>query len=195
MSIKETTQVTASEGILDLLLMRTDGYQKIKKNGVFVNYHGEKIWFYDENITWQHIGDEVYVRYDTNNLSTVRLYDHEDRYLYTWKSADWMYTNYVGEESEVLAEIGRMKSSVRKQTAQLANQIIGEEFDITQQNGLNYIARQNEGKFNIETADNTVELTSDEPLPKDINDDIQSERNRLKIDFKTIAENAMRQKG
>ncbi|MBR6242826.1 MAG: transposase, partial [Ruminococcus sp.] len=190
-SIADITQRTASEGVLDLLLMRTKGYQKIKKNGVFVNYHGEKVWYYDEQITWQHIGEEVCVKYDPNNKGTVRLYDRDDRYLYTWKVADWMFTEYVGEDSEKLAEIGRKKSHVRRDMIQLRQQIIGDDFRCTQQDGLEYIAGKNKGKFRIKMSKNIIPLTVSEELPKAVNDI----NTKIPVSIELITKNAELQKG
>jgi len=79
-SIAETSLRKASQETFDLLMPRNAGFQKVKRNDVFITYHGEKIWYYDKNITWQHIGEEVCVRYNRNDPSVVRLYDHEDRY-------------------------------------------------------------------------------------------------------------------
>ena len=74
-SIAETAIRKASEDVLNLLMLRNNGFQKIKRDGVFITYHGKKIWYYDEHLTWQHIGEKVCVRYDRNNPSVVRLYD------------------------------------------------------------------------------------------------------------------------
>ncbi len=87
-SIAETSLRKASKETLDLLMLRNAGFQKIKRDGVFITYHGEKIWYYDKNITWQHIVEEVCVRYDRNDPSEVRIYDKEDRFLYSWQCAD-----------------------------------------------------------------------------------------------------------
>jgi hypothetical protein len=191
-SISETTQRTASEGVLDLLLMRTKGYQKIEKRGVYVDYHGEKVWYYDENITWKHIGEEVCVRYDPNSKNSVRLYDRDDRYMYTWNVADWMFTEYVGESPEKLAEISRKKSHVRNEMLRLRQEIIGDSLNISQQDGLDYIARQNKGKFEIRMSDNAVPITVSEELPKAVNDDSYT---NIPVNIKMITKNAESQKG
>ena len=198
-SIAEITQRTASEGVLDLLLMRTNGFQKVKKEGVFINYRGEKIWYYDENVTWQHIHEEVYVKYNPDDLRTVRIYDREDRYLYTWKIADWMFTEYVGENREALAEIGRKKASVRNQVIEAKKQLQGGDIFITQQDGLDYCAEQNKGRFIIHMSKNIAEITADEPFPMAVNGDNENTP-RIRMNLSTIAENASmeharRQKG
>ncbi len=77
-SIAETLIRKASAEVLDLLMLRNAGFQNVKRDGVFIMYHGEKIWYYDKDITWQHIGEKVCVRYDRNDPSNVRIYDTED---------------------------------------------------------------------------------------------------------------------
>ena len=147
-SIAETSLRKASDETLDLLMLRNAGFQKVKRNGVFIIYHGEKVWYYDKSITWQHIGEEVCVRYDRNNPSTVRLYDHEDRYLYTWKCADWLMLEYLSADNKDLAGLGRGKTDVTKQVKARAKKLRGDS-NFTQRNGLEYLLLHNKGKFNI----------------------------------------------
>ena len=42
-SIAETSLRKASDETLDLLMLRNAGFQKVKRNGVFITYHGEKV--------------------------------------------------------------------------------------------------------------------------------------------------------
>lgn len=87
-SIQEAGQRTATKDELSLLLMRSTRYQKIKRNGVSIEIAGEKMWYLDYEHTHEHLGEEVYVRYDPSEPFTVRLYDREtDRYRFTWPLA------------------------------------------------------------------------------------------------------------
>lgn len=43
---------------------------------------------------------EVYVRYDPANLESVRVYDKDDKYLYTWKLADHLLVDYLSNIKE-----------------------------------------------------------------------------------------------
>lgn len=160
-SIKETEFRKAKEDVLDLLMLRNAGFQKIKRDGVFITYHGEKIWYYDKNITWKHIGEEVCVRYDRNALSTVRLYDREDRFLYSWECADWLMLEYFNASEEELAELGHRKADVVKQIKARKKELIGSGTLIPKE-GLRYIASQNAGKFNIQQPKNIIIVTANE---------------------------------
>ena len=160
-SIAETSLRKASQETLDLLMLRNAGFQKVKRNGVFITYHGEKIWYYDKNITWQHIGEEVCVRYDRNDPSIVRLYDREDRYLYSWECADWLTLEYFSAGKEELAELGRGQADVIKQVKARTRELKGNS-SFTQKDGLRYISAQNAGKFNVQLPKNIIIVTANE---------------------------------
>lgn len=165
-SIAETSLRKASRETLDLLMLRNTGFQKIKRDGVFITYHGEKIWYYDKNITWQHIGEEVCVRYDRNDPSEVRIYDKEDKFLYSWQCADWLTLEYFGESKEKIAELGRGQADVTKQVKARARELRGDS-SLTQKDGLRYISAQNAGKFNVQLPKNIVIVTANEEPPEE----------------------------
>lgn len=189
-SIAETSLRKASKEVLDLLMLRNAGFQKVKRDGVFIPYHGEKIWYYDKNVTWQHIGEKVCVRYDRNDLSSVRIYDEEDRYLYSWECADWLTTNYFNEDKEKLAELGRGQADVVKQIKMRSKELRG-DITLTQKEGMKHLSKQNEGKFRIIMPKNIIPVTTSEPMPKVAN----GENIQVPINLKTIMKNAKKQKG
>lgn len=66
---------------LNLMLMRSTKVQTVKRNGVFLNVSGEKLEYWDDE-TWKLLGEKVYVRYDPEDLSSVRIYEAEtDRFI------------------------------------------------------------------------------------------------------------------
>lgn len=71
----------ASKEDLDLMLMRSSQYQKISRKGVHITIAGEKLWYAAED-TWLHLGEEVYTRHDPRDLSSIKVYDRDDRYLF-----------------------------------------------------------------------------------------------------------------
>ncbi|MBD5142109.1 MAG: DDE-type integrase/transposase/recombinase [Ruminococcus sp.] len=191
-SIAETAIRKASEDVLDLLMLRNNGFQKVKRDGVFITYHGKKIWYYDEHLTWQHIGEKVCVRYDRNNPSVVRLYDTEDRYLFSWQCADWLITEYFNASSEEIAEIGRKKTSVIKQVRERVEELQGEKV-ITHKSGLAYLSKQGKSKFHIQMPEHVVHIMSpEESLPKVVGGE---EYPPISVNLRVIAQNAKKQKG
>lgn len=190
-SMSSRTMRVATEDVLDLLLMRTNGYQKIKREGVFIPYHGEKLWYYDEHNTWQHIGEEVYVRYNPNDLTSVRIYDREDRYLYTWKCADWAIMEYANEAQDSLAELGRKKTHIQRQIVERARELRGKPF-ITQRMGLQYCAKHDRDKFEIRLPKSIAPIMANES-PLEEKQAVGAETNVV-FDLKRIRRNAMKRK-
>ena len=155
----------ASKEVLDLLMLRNAGFQKIKRDGVFITYHSQKLWYYDKDVTWQHIGEKVCVRYDRNDPSKVRIYDEEDKFLYSWECADWLITEYLNESKEKLAELGRGQADVVKQIKMRSRELKGNS-NFTQKDGLKYLSKQNKGKFSIKTPKSIIPVTTSEPIQK-----------------------------
>ena len=57
--------------------------QTVKRNGVTLTIAGEKLDYWDSE-TWKLLGEKVYLRYDPDDLSEVRIYEAEsDRYIRT----------------------------------------------------------------------------------------------------------------
>ena len=164
-SIAETSIKKASKEVLDLLMLRNAGFQKIKRDGVFITYHSQKLWYYDKDVTWQHIGEKVCVRYDRNDPSKVRIYDEEDKFLYSWECADWLITEYLNESKEKLAELGRGQADVVKQIKMRSRELKGNS-NFTQKDGLKYLSKQNKGKFSIKTPKSIIPVTTSEPIQK-----------------------------
>lgn len=82
-SIAEVGQRMAAPEDLALMLLRSTRMQKVGRNGVYVTICGEKLEYWDTD-TWALFGQEVYVRYDPADLSSVRLYEAgTDRYIRT----------------------------------------------------------------------------------------------------------------
>ena len=113
-SIKTVGVRLAGEAELNLMLMRSTRFQKVKRNGVFVNISGEKIWFYDREETFRHLDEEVAVRYDPGDLRQVRIYDKDDRYMFTWHNADVLLCDYIEENMDNVRDAEEMKRSVVK---------------------------------------------------------------------------------
>ena len=111
--IKNVGVRQATESELNLMLMRSSRCQKVKRNGVFVNIAGEKIWFMDIHETYKHLNEEVFVRYDPADLRQVRVYDINDRYLFTWKNNDTLLVDYITEEKEEIQDAEKLQRKVK----------------------------------------------------------------------------------
>ena len=189
-SAEETSIRYADESVLNILMLRNNGFQTVQRDGVFIWYHGGKIWYYDEKTTWKYLKQRVCVRYDGNNPSEVRLYDTEDRYLCTWKCADWLITQYFNESRENLAELGRKKSNFRKLVKGRIGELKGDKIRVTHGDGTRAAARQNKGKFILPVPKNIIPVTTPETLPKAVG----AEEVSVEINLGRMIENAAKRK-
>lgn len=94
----------ASEADLHLMMLRNTRMQKVKREGVVLKLYGTELTFWNQKLSFDHIGEEVYVRYDPDDLAEVRVYDAQDRFLGT--AAQKTALSYFADK-EAVAE--RMK--------------------------------------------------------------------------------------
>ncbi|MGL5438814.1 MAG: Mu transposase C-terminal domain-containing protein [Filifactoraceae bacterium] len=76
-----TTVRRATEDDLDLLLMRSSKLVKVGRRGLTLSIYGEKYDYYNEELLSLYQGKDVYYRYDPMDLSSIRVYDNEDRFI------------------------------------------------------------------------------------------------------------------
>ena len=55
--------------------------QKVKRNGIMFKLYDKELWYGNDEILINHLGESVYFRYNPDDLNTVRIYDIEDRFL------------------------------------------------------------------------------------------------------------------
>ncbi len=188
--IKEVRR--ASESELNLMLMRSSRIQKIKRNGVYITVAGEKLWYMKAEETIMHIGDEVYVRYDPADLTSVRIYSADDRYLFTWNLADALMIDYITQQKEEIADaqalIRRTGKFIREQARGLTANLTAEQritaIDMTVRR-----AAAAKGKdFHIEMPKNIIPVRMDEEIPEQMHTDMPIER--VTIDLKRMKKNS-----
>lgn len=74
-------QKKAPEEELNLMLLRSTRLQKVRRDGVRIRFYEKDLWFVSDELVYRHIGEEVFVRYNPDDLSQVRIYDREERFL------------------------------------------------------------------------------------------------------------------
>lgn len=132
-SIQKTIYRTATEQDLNLMLLRSSKYQKVKRNGVFITINGVKL-NYCNDTTWTMLDEEVYVRYNPNDPSSVRLYNKEDKYLDTVKLANDLMVGYMDTAEEIAKGqefSGNVKRNIKNMAKSLtANMDSSEKIDV-----------------------------------------------------------------
>ena len=187
----------AADAELNLMLMRSTRTQKIKRNGVYITFAGEKIWYMNPEETILHLGEEVYVRYDPADLKTVRLYNTQDQYLFTWELADILLLDYLTSNPEEIANaemmIRRTKKFVRDQvkgiTADLTNAQRIDSLDAT----IRRAAKAKEERFQIRYP-KTIEPVRAGETEEEHRMVSGSEMIPVTIDLKKMRQNAQRRK-
>ncbi|MGP1597816.1 Mu transposase C-terminal domain-containing protein [Peptoanaerobacter stomatis] len=111
--VKDSVMTKISESELNLMLMRSETIQKVKRKGVKVRISGEDIWFSSED-SWLMFGKEVYVRYDPTNLSTARIYDKDDRYIATWEVERTLMLAFMENDVDALSDANEKLAKIRK---------------------------------------------------------------------------------
>jgi len=183
---------------LNLLLMRSTRIQKIKRNGVCVEIFGEKLWYMDIRQTVENLQKKVYVRYDPADLRSVRIYDEEDRYMFTWKLADALLTDYITEKKEEIADgekiiraVGKfVREQVKGISANLRNDQKITMFDMTLRKAL----KNKSEKFKIELPSNIIPIKANEVQAEEFEKAAGAERTVI-VDLKKIERNSLKRKG
>lgn len=187
----------AGEDELNLMLMRSTRFQKIKRNGVYVDIFGEKLWYMDTKETVMNLDKVVSVRYDPADLGSVRIYDESDRYLFTWKLADMLLADYIEETKERISDAQKAAHSVRKFVKEQAKGITENLTNEQRITMLDMSMRRNcknaKEQFKIEFPTNIVPIKSNEPKNDEIKKAAGAEHAVL-IDLNRIEKNYLKRK-
>lgn len=186
----------ANAADLNLMLMRSTRLQKIKRNGVYVVYGGERIWYRHPEQTILHLDESVYVRYDPADLKSVRLYDEQDRYLYTWSLADTLLVSYLETEQQQIADAQAVAHHSRKfirsvakgLTASLTPEQRITMLDMTVRNAQTAKAEQ----FHIDLPKNIVPIRTEESLEESMA--VGAEHQTVDISLKRIQKNSQKRR-
>lgn len=95
---------------LNLMLMRSTRKQMVDREGVHLTLHGKKLWYYDMDFVLQHQREEIYLRYDPDDLRKVRVYDLQDRFMAELPAFDEVILHY-GATSD---DVGRVMALERR---------------------------------------------------------------------------------
>lgn len=109
----------APEDVLSLLMMRSTRLQKIGRNGVHITISGEKIYYFNDNLKFMQ-DKRVFVRYDPEDLDTVRVYDEQEAYLMTVPMRDDMQLLYGHNKDDISAAMSEKRRWQRTTKEQIA---------------------------------------------------------------------------
>lgn len=106
---------TATKEQLNLMMLRNTRMQKVKRDGVYLGLYDMKIYFNSVELNWSYFGEKVYFRYNPDDLSEVRVYDEQDRFLCTAKQiAKLSYFATKEQVAEAMRENRRLEQLVKR---------------------------------------------------------------------------------
>lgn len=106
------TKRVASAEDLNLMLMRSSRAQKVTRRGVHLDIAGQRIDYWNDELVFNYLGQQVYYRYDPDDLSEVRVYDLQDRFIMTAPADNTAVLTYGASKEEVkeaMAKVRRME--------------------------------------------------------------------------------------
>ena len=100
---------TATAEALNLMLMRSSRAQTVGRRGVHLDIAGGRIDYWNDDFVHLMLGKKVYFRYDPDNLSEVRIYDLEDRYIMTVPADNEAVLSYNANREDVKAAMAKTR--------------------------------------------------------------------------------------
>lgn len=176
----------ASENDLQLMLMRTSKPVRVTRRGVTLKIHGLELDFYTPELANLRMKDKVYLRYDPEDLSKVRVYDMEDRFL-TEAPQSKLTAGYLATQEQI-AELMAAKRKAEKAVREYGQALRLPDDPERALNLATALARHNLDGLELAPKPNCIELRraeQEEPLLRAVGD----------IDIGAMTENLIRQRG
>ncbi len=161
---------TATSEELNLMLMRSTRPQQVTRRGVHLDIDGGRIDYWNDDFVHLMLGKKVYFRYDPENLSEVRIYDLEDRYIMSVPADNTAVLSYNASKEDVKAAMAKTRRLERIAREYKENAILAENDRITamelvlkqaERNKQNYQGKANPSILEVQRAD-------EEPLYKKV---------------------------
>lgn len=107
-----TRRVAGAED-LSLMLMRSARPQKVTRRGVHLDIAGQRLDYWNDDMLMNLLGKQVYFRYDPDDLSEIRVYDLEDRYIMTVPVDNTAVLTYGASREDVKEAMGKVRRMER----------------------------------------------------------------------------------
>ena len=100
---------------LNLMFMRyakgNKGTLKVGKNGVTLTFYGKELQYWSEDLWKIYFGRDVYVRYNPDDLNSIRVYDIEQKFLCVAELKTEL--SYTATKEEIKAQQKENRSAVK----------------------------------------------------------------------------------
>ena len=157
-----TRKRVASAEELNLMLMRSTRPQQVTRRGVHLDVGGGRIDYWNDDFVHLMLGKKVYFRYDPEDLSEVRIYDLEDRYIMSVPADSEAVLSYGAGKDDVKSAMAKTRRLERIAKEYKENIILAEADRITamelvlkqaERNKANYQGRPNPSILTVQRAD------------------------------------------
>lgn len=91
------------------MLMRSARVQTVTRRGVHLDIAGQRLDYWNDDFIFNYMGKKVYFRYDPDDLSAVRVYDLEDRFIMTVPVDNTAVLTYGASKEEVKQAMGKVR--------------------------------------------------------------------------------------
>ncbi len=182
----------ATEEDLWLMMLRTTRPHKVSRRGVYITVAGQRLEYINDDLLLNWQGKQVYVRYDPENLATVRVYDSEDRFITTAQCADETVLEYGADKETVanaMREVRRQEHIVRDSVK--ANRVVA----LGSKTALDIVLCEVENNKRKETPQNTAVLSIQRADEKTYNEiDMAVGAEEVIVDISRMIKNAEKRK-
>ncbi|MCD7812109.1 MAG: Mu transposase C-terminal domain-containing protein [Ruminococcus sp.] len=138
---------TASAEELNLMLMRSSRPQQVTRRGVHLDVGGGRIDFWNDDFVHLMLGKKVYFRYDPENLSEVRIYDLEDKYIMSVPADSTAVLSYNASKDDVKAAMAKTRRLEKIAREYKENAILADVDRVTAMELVLKQAERNKGNY------------------------------------------------
>ena len=148
------TKITATDEQLNLMMLRSTRPQKVTRRGVHLKVAGTRIDYFNNELIMQLLNKQVYLRYDPDDLSKVRVYGLEDRYIMDVEADNTAVLEYGASKEEVKAAMAKTRA-VKKATQKALKEAVLANID--RNTALELVLKNAEENKESEVAEKSLE--------------------------------------
>jgi excisionase family DNA binding protein len=174
------TKRVASEDDLNLMMMRSSRLQKVGRRGVHLDISGARIDFWNSDLLNTYFGQEVYYRYDPEDLTQVRIYDKDDRFVLVAQADSTAVLRYGADKNDIKAAQQKVRQVEKANKTTMQNSMLAVCDRIT---ALDIILADAAGKKAARMVDQgegakilEIQRVDERPLLQAVNGDIPLDR-------------------
>ena len=111
------TRISATEEQLNLMMLRSTRPQKVTRRGVHLKIGDAKLDYFNNELIMQLLNKQVYLRYDPDDLSSVRIYDLDDRFIMEVEADNTAVLEYGASKEDIkkaMAKTREVKKATKK---------------------------------------------------------------------------------